>query len=537
MLSEDLSDRTKLVDAVDRESNSNLNQKVKIAIIGGGISGCSCAFFLRQLFENQIDVTVFEKTNQIGGRLRTIEYNDRKYELGGSILHPSNLYMKSFLKICDLEKTGDSNSDYVALFDKQGIIIEKTGKYFGLFDKLRFVNRYGLLQLYKLENYVNKFVKQFSKIYKLQDSGFTFLTLSEFLNKIGPKLFAASQQSLRSLLQSEKFSERLINEMASIACLANYGQTVDIDGFVGLVSLAGVTGDLWAVKSGNCEVARELLKRSQAKIMLNTTIKLICKDKDNEESKNLITYDIGDNTEASDSFDYVIIAFPIYNNIIGNNFQLDFENSHQFDKLNMQLTNTYFIYGTVKLFSHLPYNKHIQLHSIDPSIPFRTVCVNLPCDYDPKENKGDADLYLKGGNKLYKIFAEVNLDAEIFAKIFETGYEMVCVEPWLAYPKYSENPSSKTIPDVILDGQERSRVFYLNALEWSSSCMEISVISARNTALLIAGKENVIKDKRRINYSNNANKSQEFNTILNKVCGVFSVISIVAFLLSVYFNQ
>ena len=70
------------------------------AIIGAGISGSSCAYFLKQMFDSRADITVFDKSDQVGGRLRTLDFNNRKYELGGSILHPSNLYMKSFLEIC-----------------------------------------------------------------------------------------------------------------------------------------------------------------------------------------------------------------------------------------------------------------------------------------------------------------------------------------------------------------------------------------------------------------------------------------------------
>ena len=364
----------------------------------------------------------------------------------------------------------------------------------------------------------------------MQDNGFTFTSLDEFLNKVSPKLYKASQKSLRLVLKEEKFSDKIINEMASIACLANYGQTVDTDGFVGLVSLAGVTGDLWAIKDGNYLVPQELLKRSGATLMLNTNIKLVCKDKTNED-KNMIVYENEVGNQMTDVFDYVIIGFPIYSGIVGENFQLDFDTS-QFDALKMQLTNTYFIYGTVKLFDNLPLNKRIQLHSVDPGVPYRTICVNLPCNYT---EKNDCDLYLDGGDKLYKIFSEVDLNRETFDKIFEVGYKVVTEMPWRAYPKYNENPKCKIIPDVILDGSDRSRVFYLNSLEWSSSCMEICAISSRNVSLIIGNKESVLKNKKKISYSNM--KSRYSKDFLHKICGIFSILSIAAFLLSVYLNN
>ncbi len=201
---------------------------------------------------------------------------------------------------------------------------------------------------------------------------------------MGDRLEQSSKQSLRSLMQQANFNSRIIDELASIATLANYGQTVDIDGFVGLVSLAGCTAELFAIKNGNKQVPVKLLELSNAKLMLNTSVKSVTKDPNQPESKNLVVYERDDQVEVQEVFDYVIVCFPVYKNV---NFTLGFDTSAQFDSLEMQLTNTYFIFGKVKLFANLPSNKYVQLHSIDPSIPFRTVCVNLPCDYSCKADK------------------------------------------------------------------------------------------------------------------------------------------------------
>lgn len=68
------------------------------AIIGSGISGAANVFFLRQMFSNNAELIMFEKSDKIGGRLDTFSFNDRFYELGGSVLHPSNNYMNEFLE-------------------------------------------------------------------------------------------------------------------------------------------------------------------------------------------------------------------------------------------------------------------------------------------------------------------------------------------------------------------------------------------------------------------------------------------------------
>ena len=54
--------------------------------------------------------------------------------------------------------------EYLALFDQKGICVEKTGKYFGLIDKLKFFNYFGMRQLVKLNTLLQGFVKDFSRL-------------------------------------------------------------------------------------------------------------------------------------------------------------------------------------------------------------------------------------------------------------------------------------------------------------------------------------------------------------------------------------
>ena len=198
----------------------------------------------------------------------------------------------------------------------------------------------------------------------------------------------------------------------------------------------------------------------------------------------------------------------------------------------MQLTNTYIINGKVKLFSNMiPKNKRNQLHSVDKDVPYRCVSVQLPVDFDKKK---DANLFLDGDNKIYKIFAEKDLHDDTFEKIFENGYERVATMPWLAYPKYDENPKQTFMPDIIIDSTERSRVFYSNAIEWSSSCMEICSIQSRNIALLIAQKE-----KKQVNprtkrfFQNPLLRDKSYEKQLHNICGILTAISFTVFLVAV----
>ena len=60
-------------------------QNLRVAIIGGGISGLSAAGQLASLGYD--DVVVFEKESDVGGKIKTIEYEKRPYELGALIFN------------------------------------------------------------------------------------------------------------------------------------------------------------------------------------------------------------------------------------------------------------------------------------------------------------------------------------------------------------------------------------------------------------------------------------------------------------------
>lgn len=363
----------------------------------------------------------------------------------------------------------------------------------------------------------------FLRIYSLQDKGFVFTNLEEFLTIINPKLNNIAKKSLEKTLREQKFNDRIINELASIACLTNYGQSIEIDGFVGSVSLAGLIDELWSVKSGNRSVVEKLIENSEVQLNLKTRVKGIYKDPLDQE-KNLIIFENEDSTEITDnSFDYVIVAFPLYKDVLDDQFKIEFE-IENLRALEMQITNTYIIFGEQILFPEMPSNKRINLHCTDPSLPYRSICVQLPCDYCESKDK---NLFMNCPEKLYKIFSDQSLNESDFDKIFKKGYQVIQKIPWKAYPKYNTNPETKVIPNVVLDSK-RSRVYYTNCMEWSSSCMEISCISARNVVNMIANKENVkIKPF--------FTKPKEIIS-LHFFCKMASIVLIAAFLYSSYFK-
>ena len=70
-----------------------LDQPLRVCIVGGGVGGCSAAYFLRKRFGSSVHITVFEKEERLGGRCKNVELGSdaiaagvRKYETGATIV-------------------------------------------------------------------------------------------------------------------------------------------------------------------------------------------------------------------------------------------------------------------------------------------------------------------------------------------------------------------------------------------------------------------------------------------------------------------
>lgn len=77
---------------------------MRIAIIGGGISGLYCAHQLYKLYSNKVDVTILESDSRLGGRIHTIKKHGMTYEGGAGRFSGNHRLLMKLIK--ELELTG-----------------------------------------------------------------------------------------------------------------------------------------------------------------------------------------------------------------------------------------------------------------------------------------------------------------------------------------------------------------------------------------------------------------------------------------------
>ncbi|CAF3474588.1 unnamed protein product [Rotaria sp. Silwood1] len=86
--------------------------------------------------------------------------------------------------------------------------------------------RYGVDALH-LKFWLDKKLSNFARIYDYQENGRTFNTIEEFLQMLDQDFYAATRVSFRKFLFEKGFHKKFINEIAQMATLVNYDQSVD----------------------------------------------------------------------------------------------------------------------------------------------------------------------------------------------------------------------------------------------------------------------------------------------------------------------
>lgn len=116
----------------------------------------------------------------------------------------------------------------------------------------------------------------------------------------------------------------------------NYGQSTDINAFVGAVSLSCSDSGLWAVEGGNKLVCSGLLQASKSNLISGSVMyieeKTKTKHTGNPTKMYEVVYQIGTETH-SDFYDIVLVATPLnrkMSNITFLNFDPPIEEFHQY---------------------------------------------------------------------------------------------------------------------------------------------------------------------------------------------------------------
>lgn len=453
------------------------DQPKRIAIVGAGIGGTATAFYMRQEFGAAVKIDVFEP-GDVGGRLATVKMGDYEYETGGSVIHPLNLHMKHFIEKLGIPQRKDVSSK-MAIFDGKEIMFEESDWFIVNF--LRMLWRYGFNFL-RMQMWVESVLDKFMRIYQYQQYGYSFSSVERLLHAMGGDGFLTlMNQTLEETMMGEGFSQIFLNDIVAPIARVNYGQSVRINGFVGAVSLAGADSGLWAVDGGNRKVCSGLLYHSKSELIPAKVTSISVKVRPSKTGTTASFYEVnyvGESGSAHSLYDIVVVATPLHQG------KSDIAFSGFSPPLPSHYPGRY--HQTVSTLVHGLLNMS-YLGTTEPASDFtvsdvlttdsKGSVINSLSSLDPVHIPQGYKRPPASQTKVWKVFSPQPLSQEQLQNMF-LSWDLVSETKWLAYPSYSP-PQRKTPPFIL-----HNRLYYLNAIEWAASAMEMSAISARNVALL-----------------------------------------------------
>lgn len=201
----------------------------------------------------------------------------------------------------------------------------------------------------------------------------------------------------------------------------------------------------------------------------------------------------GSSSHQSEEFDFVIFATPLSSS---STRDLRFDNFTKrdqllndiFDKYQMHQTVATFVKGTV-----LPKYRQLDILSCDISRDgsFFTSLGRLS-SVDGEGKSSSHPPASSGG--VYKVFSNHPLKPHDLYSLFDDIDETREVI-WQAYPEYRQ--LKQPLPPFKL----RSGAYYLNAIEWAASAIEMSLIGGKNVALLVCGELKLCQPDHRVDNS------------------------------------
>ncbi len=425
--------------------------RMKLAIIGSGIGGCSAAYFVKELIPDDMNITIFEANDRIGGRLLARKIEPVMIELGGTFFHTINQNILEFVRKFSLE-TEKFVLPVIGVWDGSKFIYKSNKS--PLVTNLRLLFRYRLSAL-RLHYLLKKSKREILKLYTNNHFEFAYKTCEELLNI--PFIVALKLKTLENVLLENGVSSKLIKEILEPGVRYIYHQNIDIGGFAGITTIIASDGTpLYKLKNGNVQFNNKLIKSADADVKLKYKITKIIKTDQG-------TYNLTNQKGSSEEFDAVILAAP-------------------FEQLKIEFTNitlpemTYRKYQKVyiKLITGLLNPQYFGLQNITDIPELLLTTADFKGPFDNLETLGKTE----NGLYIYNLFATNPITDDLVQQMF---LERIIEEDYVWEFAHPIAKPFREFQPFILD----MRLFNINTIESIASTLETAIVAAKNVALLL----------------------------------------------------
>lgn len=219
-------------------SSNDTDRPHRIAVVGGGASGTSAAFFLSEIARTAgkpTQIHLFERRDYLGGRSTVVypfdeeggEYAYEPIEAGASIFVDANLNLQKAVKVFGLKTMaygGERDGGRLGVWDGEEMVWEETPNGSGWWDKARMFWRYGRA-LYQLRSLTAAAVDNFLKLYQADfNRKGPYATISEMAAGIGDEFRRLpTMTGTEYLVDEQNVNPLAVNELVEVATRTNYG--------------------------------------------------------------------------------------------------------------------------------------------------------------------------------------------------------------------------------------------------------------------------------------------------------------------------
>ncbi|KAI1644016.1 prenylcysteine oxidase [Daldinia loculata] len=504
-----------------KAGNVDYQHVKQVAIIGAGAAGSSAAYHLHKYAQQEgidVNITIFEKTNHIGGRTLTVDvYDDplSPVELGASIFVEVNHILYNATRDFNLLVTepGTDEKGLLGIWDGKRFVYTQDSESWGWWNLVKLFWKYGTAPYYT-HRLVQETVGSFLKLY--QSPYFPFRSLSASAYELG--LVQITGLTGKQFLAENKLDGPFAHDIVQASTRVNYASNLQYIHGLGTMVAMAPEGAV-AVAGGNWQIFSNMVADSKAHISLNSSVTAITKEKSSASGSVPPKYRIqtattgATNDEAETypvAFDDVVIATPYQFSGI----------SHDDNVMPHPVDSIPYVELHVTLFAS-PYKFSAEFFNLEPAstVPI-SVLTTLGEDDEAKpgpEGAGSAGFFsatlvkvvtnpkTHNAEYVYKIFSPHKVTPEFLSRLLGVQVPDTFTRPvgdeekdtregattvldpisWYhptIFHPYPQKYPRVTFQDPILgDG-----LYYTSGIESFISTMETSALMGMNVARLIA---------------------------------------------------
>lgn len=262
----------------------------RIAVVGAGLAGLSCAYRLKQA---GISAEIFESNNRVGGRcwsLRNYFNEEQIAEHGGELIDQSHTNIRQLAQelglVLDNLKQAEQNGteEFLYFMNEKYDINEATTDLKGIWQKLH--------SDLSSASYPTRYYSSTQRGRELDA-----MSIDQWINESVPGGLSSKLGKLLSIAYNIEYGEETNNQSSlNLIYLLGYsGQ--------GQMRIFGPSNEKFHIRGGNDQIVSKLSEQLTNQIQLNTALKSISKNKDE-------TYTLTFSNGQTKIYDYVVLTIP-----------------------------------------------------------------------------------------------------------------------------------------------------------------------------------------------------------------------------------